>query len=162
MRLLSVLATLVLVAACASKPPVSLEGADLALRPQQVLDDFDSVRGNRVAWGGVIVATDNLAEHTRIEVLSYPLNNSTARPKTENAAQGRFIIRQPGYLETVDYAPGRTVTVSGTLTEVESGTIGEKAYLYPVVHADELHLWKTESDQEQSNIHFGIGIVITN
>ena len=162
MRLLSTLASLALLAACASKPPVSLEGADLKLRPQQVLTDFDKVRGARVAWGGVIVATENLAEGTRIEVLAYPLRSGNARPNTESAAQGRFIILKPGYLEPVDYAPGRVVTVAGTLADIESGTVGDADYEFPVVQADELHLWKPQSDQPSGNIHFGFGILISN
>ena len=162
MRRLLILTALALLTACATKPPVSLEGANLQLQPQQALADFDKVRGERVAWGGVIVATDNLAEHTRIEVLGYPLTKDSARPKTENAAQGRFLIRQQGYLETVDYAPGRIVTVSGTLAEIESGSVGEAEYEYPVVQADELHLWKAQKDRQPGNVHFGIGIVIGN
>ena len=114
------------------------------------------------ALPGVIVATDNLAEHTRIEVLGYPLSSGSARPKTDNAAQGRFIIHQQGYLETVDYAPGRVVTVSGILADIESGAVGDAAYEYPVVQAEELHLWKTQKYTQPSNVHFGIDIVITN
>lgn len=162
MRLLSILTALVLLGACASKPPVSLEGTNPKLRPQQALDDFEKTRGERVAWGGVIVATDNLAEHTRIEVLGYPLSSGSARPQTESAAQGRFVIRKAGYLETVDYAPGRIVTVTGTLAEIESGSVGDAAYRYPVVQADELHLWKTEKNTPRTGINFGFGIVITN
>lgn len=161
MRYILAFATFALLAACASKPPVSLEGVDLTLEPEQAVDSFDLVRGNRVAWGGVIVATDNLAEHTRIEVLAFPLNRS-ARPETGATAQGRFIVRREGYLETVDYAPGRVITVSGTLAEIEAGTIGEADYAYPVVRADELHLWKSKSNDSGPFYHFGIGIVIGN
>ena len=162
MRPAFMLAILALLVGCASKPPVSLEGANLSLQPKQAVDDFERVRGERIAWGGVIVATDNLAKHTRIEVLGYPLQSGSARPKTESAAQGRFVIHKQGYLETVDYAPGRIVTVSGTLAEIESGTVGDADYVYPVVQADELHLWKTASNTQPGNIHFGIGIMFGN
>ena len=160
MRTLTVFTTSLLLCACASAP-VSLEGTDRSLQPGQVLDSFATVRGNRVAWGGVIVATDNQAEHTRIEVLAYPLDDRTARPQTEGDAQGRFVVHRAGYLEPVDYAPGRILTVTGTLEEIEAGTVGEADYRYPVVRAEELHLWKPR-DNQSGSFNFGFGILISN
>ncbi len=163
MNRLLTLATLLLAASlagCAGAPPVSLEGADTTLTPSIASEGFETVRGRRVVWGGIVVATTNHADHTVIEVLGYPLDKRT-RPLTEARAQGRFLVRREGYLETVDYAPGRAVTAGGLLSGVEEGKVGEASYRYPVLSADALHLWKP-LNARASGVRFGFGIVITN
>ena len=112
------------------------------------------------ASGGVIVASSNLKNETQIEVLGFPLDDGQ-EPKTNDAPLGRFVILQPGYLETADYASGRHITVVGSLTGTRQGRIGESDYTYPVVKPDRVHLWPQESETRytEPRFHFGVGVI---
>ena len=149
------LTAIALLAGCASPSVFDREGVDLGARPELSLQNT----GQKVIWGGTIIETRNLAEHTRIEVLAYPLSGSL-RPELNEMTQGRFLIQRVGYLEPREYAPGRSVTVEGLLVEPQTGRIGEANYRYAVVKADKIKLW--DKAGASSRIHFGIGIGIHN
>ena len=145
----------VLLSACAVTPPFSeetLRAVDRTLTPEQVVQS--AVRDVRVLWGGVIIKVDNLPDHTDITALSLPLDK-TQRPDLDKPPRNRFIVRYSGYLETMVYAPGREITVLGSLQEAEEGKVGDASYRFPVVKADQIHLWPLRED---SNVHFGVGI----
>ena len=115
-----------------------------------------------VLWGGVLLESTVLEGTTQLEVLAHPLDRRQ-RPQTGRASEGRFLIVAEGYLETVDYAPGRLVTVLGTLEEVREGTIGEAAVRFPVVRAEQLHLWSPNAARgERPGFTFGIGVSLGN
>lgn len=155
---LAVLCITLLLAACATTPPIDLKGADIALTPGEAVANIDSARGRRVAWGGTIVQTRNFKDTTEIEVLGYPLDNS-ARPETDANARHRFLVVRAGYLESADYRSGRLVTAVGTVTGTRKGLVGEAAYVYPVLQAEELHLWPIDERRRTNpNVHFGIGV----
>ncbi|MDH3343105.1 MAG: Slp family lipoprotein, partial [Gammaproteobacteria bacterium] len=69
-----------------------------------------------------------------------------------------FIIKQEGYLEPSNYAQGRLITVIGSIGKNQSGKVGESSYTYPVINAQQLHLWSLYDDQSNTSFHFGIGI----
>jgi outer membrane lipoprotein len=157
-RLLALLSLSVVVAGCASTPPLNMEGADTTLTPGQVAANPEAMRGRRVAWGGTIVATHNLKDTSEVEVLGYPLQAS-GRPDTGADAQHRFLVVRSGYLESADYRAGRLISAVGVLAGSRSGRIGDAPYTYPVLQADELYLWPREaSGRSGSNVHFGVGI----
>ena len=155
-RLLPVLAA-ALIAGCASAPPFPAAGVDAALTPKAAVQAPQSALGRTVVWGGTIVRSRNLAHSTRLEVLAYPLDGGQ-RPESDKPAEGRFLVDKPGYLETVDYAPGRRVTVHGTVRGVHRGAVGRMPYRFPVVVADGLHLWPQGAPGSGSRIHFGVGV----
>jgi len=103
----------------------------------------------------------NLEQGTRLEVLSYPLD-SRGRPEQDASPKGRFLLQREGYLEPVDYAPGRLITAVGAVTGVEEGKVGDAPYRYPLMQAEQLHLWpKPESYRRQTpQVHFGIGVIL--
>lgn len=150
-----------LLSACASTPKFDTTGVDRSLTPSGAVSGIDTAVGRRVQWGGVIVATRNLRDRTQLEVLSYPLERA-GEPDTTAQPHGRFLLIRDGYLEPVDYAPGRTVTAVGAITEIELGTVGEAEYRYPVLNASQLHLWSkpTEYRNPRSNVQFGIGVIL--
>lgn len=160
---ISVMALSLMLGACASAPfqKSTLAGADRNLSPAQALASPQTMQGRRVVWGGQIISSQNLAGSTELTVLAYPLNSQT-EPETNKTSLGRFIIRQNGYLESADYASGRRVTVVGTITGQREAHIGEANYRYPVVEAQQLHLWPKaqESSNQGSPVHFGIGLGI--
>lgn len=161
---IALLALSLALGACASAPfkGASLEGADRNVTPAQVLSNPQAQQGKRVVWGGQIISSQNLAGMTELTILAYPLDARTTQPETGKASLGRFIIQQNGYLETADYAPGRQVSVVGSISGVRQASIGEASYRYPVVQAQQLHLWprETESSYRGSPFHFGVGVGI--
>ncbi|WP_018232482.1 Slp family lipoprotein [Thioalkalivibrio thiocyanodenitrificans] len=152
--------TLSFLAGCATGPRYETAGVATDLVPAEVVASPGVYRDSRVIWGGMIVATRNLAEYTEMEVLGYPLEGSQ-RPATNRSPHGRFLVRKPGYLEEMDYAQGRHITVTGTLGENVDGRVGEAPYVYPVVHATELHLWPEarRAPPGQPRFHIGVGVI---
>lgn len=161
-RWLVVAAGALLTAACASAP---LDTADVAadLQPSQVQADPAAGRDRMVIWGGRIVASTNLEDQTRLEVVSYPLTARDQRPQTGRQPGARFLIYRDGYLETAQYAPGRTVSVRGRIGDSERGRIGEADYTYPVVRAEQLHLWPEQAVAADPGprINFGVGVIFS-
>jgi outer membrane lipoprotein len=143
--------------ACATTPPFpeeTLHTANRELTPEQAVKE--NARDVQVLWGGVIIKAANTADHTDLTVLFYPLDNSQ-RPDLDQKPRSRFIVRYPGYLEIVVYAPGREVTILGSLQGVEEGKVGDALYSFPVVQTDKVHLWPVGDD---SKVHFGVGLGI--
>ncbi len=146
----------VLLAACAS-PPFNLAGVDTTMTPVQAALPGATL-GQRVEWGGVIVTARNLADRTDLQVLAYPLDSS-ARPEDWKSPLGRFILQQRGYLETIDYAPGRLVTAVGTVVTVQAGLVGKAPYRFAVLGAEQLHLWRKRIHvSTKPSIRFGFGV----
>ena len=159
-RLFLFAALLLGVSACASGPKFDTSVVDRALVPTAVAADIDAARGRTAMWGGAIVNSRNFENSSQLEVLAYPLDDA-GRPRLDQPPLGRFLVQRAGYLETVDYAPGRLVTMIGPVAGVRSGTVGEARYDYPVLEARQLHLWpRSEAAGRSTNpqFHFGIGI----
>jgi outer membrane lipoprotein len=68
-------------------------------------------------------------------------NTEDGRPATGEPSQGWFLADRRGFLEPGDYAPGRVVTVTGSLLGYQDGTVAGADYRFPAVAADELRLW---------------------
>ena len=145
------------VAACATTPKLDLETVDESVRPAAVVNDIEKYKGVKILWGGVIINSVNLKQGTQFEILAQPLN-SRYKPQVDQKTIGRFIAYHSGYLETVDYAPGRLLTVVGTITQLKQGHIGEAEYTYPVVQAEQIYLWSQNGGEESGTFHFGIGV----
>jgi outer membrane lipoprotein len=158
--------SVLLLSSCASSPiETDSDVSSMSVREVRgLITDDDSLtlaEPAPVLWGGVILNTQNLAEITQIEVMGYPLNR-TQRPMTGRTAEGRFLVRQEGYLEPLDYAPGRSITVLGSVEGVTSGMVGESAYRYPDVQAQQVHLWDETAPRPRTGVIFGIGVNIGN
>ncbi|MGF1547475.1 MAG: Slp family lipoprotein [Thiotrichales bacterium] len=138
---LSVVAIMAL-AGCASTVPKAIE---TPIEPPIQLAEVKSAPtayvGRQVRWGGNIATVANLADATRIEIVSRRLQSS-GRPSRADATDGRFVVLAHGFLDPSVYAKDRQVTVVGEIVGTEPGRIGEFAYQYPVVKADTLHLWE--------------------
>jgi len=150
------LLALLLLAGCATTTrPIA---GDRSITPSQVAIGEVPQDGRRVAWGGVIVAATNLESSTELEILAYPLR-SDGSPDLDAAPTGRFIARAKGYLETAEYAAGRRITIAGPLAGIRRGRVGEADYLFPLVQADELQLWRKQArSYPRSQLHFGVGV----
>lgn len=141
--------------------PLKTAGVATGLTPANVAERRGAV-GKTVLWGGVIVAARNLAERTRLEIVAYPLDPGSQRPRVEAEPLGRFLAYQGGYLETAEFSPGRRITVRGTLTGFRTGYVGEAHYTYPTVRIEALELWPRGRDRDTGpNFHFGIGVIFS-
>ncbi len=137
--------------------PLKLDGVSRTITPQMVKTN-NTYEGKKVAWGGLVIKTDVLKKVTQIEVLAYPLNED-GEPVRNAAAQGRFLINHPGFLEPADYAAGRWISVVGEINHIHLGKVGEAEYTFPVIVAQQLHLWSdSASSDSKTRFHFGIGI----
>jgi outer membrane lipoprotein len=143
---------LVLLAGCAGAPQMPPNPGP---EPAQAAAEPERWRGRQVVWAGTLVAVHNLAETSRLEVLAYPRRNN-GDPDLDSAPLGRFVASYPGYLEPLDYAPGRLLGVRGRLAGSETGRVGDAQYRYPLVEADQLQLLKPGSRSEP-RVYIGVG-----
>ncbi len=161
MKLLTILTLPMLIAlllaACASGPRFDSKTYSQSPTPAEAAVDAGLWQGSRVLWGGMILNSANHEGGTEIEVLGYPLV-SGQRPDSKRTAIGRFIVVKDAYLETVDYAEGRLVTITGAFTATRDGRVGDARYVYPLVKADDIYLWSVESAAGSQDPQFSIGV----
>ena len=116
--------------------------------------------GESLEWAGVVVRIENHETETLLEVLSYPITHS-GRPSTSSPPNGRFLATRQGYLEPMDFASGRRVTVRGVLREVLPGRVGGREYAYPVLEMTGITLWSRSppaDDRPRFRIGIGVGV----
>jgi outer membrane lipoprotein len=142
---LVLLAWLPLVAACAPRIPPTLQGTFPELTVAQA--QTQHISGERVRWGGEIASTTPQSDQTCVEVVSKPLDRRT-RPMLSDESSGRFISCEPGFEDPTIYAPGREVTVVGTLDGTSTAKVGDFDYTFPKVRADAIYLWPKRTPRD--------------
>jgi outer membrane lipoprotein len=145
---------LLLLAACASGPTFDTSQVDRSLTPAVVSIQPQYATGRLVLWGGIILGVSNLAHSTLVEMQAYPLGYGE-KPQPDEAPLGRFLLEQSGFLEPAVYTGGRLLTVTGTITRIDTGKVGDAKQIYPVVEAKQLHLWPVDSFREDTGLRFG-------
>ena len=93
-----------------------------------------------VRWGGIVIAVENKADHTRLEIVERPVTRY-GTPKVTNASSGRFFAKTMQFIDPETIKTNQAITVSGTLIDYQPGMIGEHEYIYPVVEINEYKLW---------------------
>ncbi len=131
-----------------------LDKVDRTIGFSEIQKNPDSYRGKRVLLGGTIVAVENLEDKTLVEVLQQPLN-SALRPVRPEESKGRFLVLYRGFKDPALYAPGRALTVAGIVEGERAGKIDKMPYTYPLILAEEDHLW---SAYRGPGVSLGIGI----
>jgi len=71
------------------------------------------------------------------------------------APLGRFTLRQSGILDPALYNRGRLLTVSGTITRIDTGKAGGSEQAGPVINARQIHLWPEDRFRNGSGVQFG-------
>jgi outer membrane lipoprotein len=104
--------------------------------------DIDAHTGQAVRWGGTIVAVDNDAGESRLEIIARPLRKD-GRPLDVDTSPGRFIAVVDDFLDPAIFTEGRDITIYGTIEGERTGRIGERDYTYPVLKVVEYQLWRT-------------------
>lgn len=145
-------------AGCAPKPIFHTQVPSIAATPAQVAQTPERYTHGTVIWGGKVVQVKNLADHSEIEILGYPLDASQ-RPRASDSDGGRFIAVMAGYVEPLAYPEGALMTVQGTLDGNRAGQVGEASYVFPLVKVVQAHRWTPEElRQGRGNVHFGVGL----
>ncbi|MCX7514369.1 Slp family lipoprotein [Frateuria sp. STR12] len=151
-------ATLLALAACAPAPIYKASADAVTAPPFQVAQSPEQFANGQVIWGGRIVTVANLADHSEVEILAYPLDGSQ-RPKANDSGNGRFIAVMPGYVESLDYPAGGLITVSGQLNGSRADKVGQADYVFPLVQVNQSHVWTAdEMGKGKNNFHFGVGV----
>lgn len=129
--------------------------------PEQLRSlDPDSLSERSFTWGGSVQAVSNLVDHTRLEVLSYPLSQRR-QPITGKVAGGRFLVDMAGFLEPQEFPPGTLVTVQGRFDRLVLGKVGDADYRYPLLRGVKLDVWPSESAAERASrpsVRWSIGV----
>jgi len=153
---LILITTLLLSSACSTMESAAPTG-NRSLTPDQIVQRKSAPTASPVEWGGVIIRLENLKHSTEFEAIAYPLMQN-GRPDTNKPPVGRFIAVNHGYLESVDYARGRQVTVSGKIDRLREGKVGEAAYIFPVLQIERIRLWpKLYVDDSSPRFNIGFG-----
>jgi outer membrane lipoprotein len=151
-------AALLALAACAPAPIYKAAPDAVAAQPFQVAQSPEQFARRPVIWGGRIVGVNNLADHSEVEILAYPLDKSQ-RPQANDSGGGRFIAVMPGYVEALDYPAGGLITLSGRLEGSRAGKVGQADYVFPLVQVNQSHVWTAdEMNKGKNNVHFGVGV----
>ena len=150
----------IIISGCATGPKFPTDKVLTGITPKMVVRHNDAYFGKKIIWGGMIVNSTNLKKTTQLEILGFPLSKSQ-RPRTGARPQRRFLATHDGYLETVNFAKGRYVTILGTISRNQRGKVGKSAYDYPAINAEKIYLWPPASEDGGSGprFHFGIGVV---
>ncbi|KXX65023.1 Slp family lipoprotein [Marichromatium gracile] len=128
-------------AGCASGVPEALRhGTGVSTTPVEVQRAPQAHLGERVRWGGTILAVHNHPRNTTIELLARALDSS-GEPDPEAPGEGRFLAEFPGFVDPADYPEERTLTVVGILLPTRTRAVGDYPYRYPVVAVEHSHLW---------------------
>lgn len=150
---------LLALAGCAPAPIYKPATTTVATAPNIVAQSPNQFTNADVIWGGRVVEVRNLADRSEVEIVGYPLDSSQ-RPKLDNnGGWGRFIAVMPGYVESFNYPTGALVTLTGRITGVRNGNVGEASYVFPLVGVAQSHVWTAdEMNAGKSNVSFGIGV----
>jgi outer membrane lipoprotein len=152
-----VAAIIILLTGCASTPVFDTSEVNTALTPKLALEESVENLGRIVLWGGTILDIRNLKDATHVEILAYPLDSAHS-PDLDEQPIGRFIVHNQDFLDPASFSQGQSISVLGEVGESQDATIGESSYLYPVIRAQQVHLWPKKKNNTRSNFSFGIGI----
>jgi outer membrane lipoprotein len=148
-------ALLALIAGCAA--PVFKDTPATVVTPIEIAHDVESGIGTDVVWGGKILEIRNEADRTEMQVVAYPLD-AAQRPDPSAPTLGRFIVALPGFVEPLDYPPGRFVTLRARIAGSQTRRIDERDLVLPVVADAVIHLWPVNFPYERPRIGLGIGV----
>ena len=138
------LITCLLLGACSNLPPAIEDPPAYDLSYQEALLNIAKYKNAPVRWGGTIIEVENEPSFSAIQVMLYPLG-SYGYPDTDEANQGRFVIKSPEFLDPAVYTKNTAITVAGTLEGDTERIIGKKTMRLPLVAAKQIHLWQEQN-----------------
>lgn len=136
---LPIAATLALIAGCATAPK-PLQGDFVSRSPRE-----PAALGERVRWGGAVIAVEPQSGRTCFQILARSLA-ANGRPRETDDSEGRFLACRAGFYDPAVFTAGREVTVVGSADGSESRTVGDYPLDLPRVAAEAIHLWPQRVD----------------
>lgn len=161
MRRLFPLLIIVLLGCTACTLPISKSSLDLVDRDisfAALRQDPDRYVGRYLLLGGMIAAVRNTGDGSELEVVQFATDRNGRITATDNSG-GRFLVQVATFSEPAVYQ-GRLVTLVGKVKGQVQARFDEIDYLYPLLTAQELHLWKPEESPDASRVRFGFGLGI--
>ncbi len=107
---------------------------------QEIKNEPEAHEGKTVILGGDIIRVSNKKESTMLEILQKPID-FFLKPRYTDQSDGRFMALHDDYLDPAIYSAGRQVTVAGKIIGKKVRPVGELDYIYPLIRAEEIHLW---------------------
>ncbi|HEY1787818.1 MAG TPA: Slp family lipoprotein, partial [Verrucomicrobiae bacterium] len=142
-------ALLAVLSGCASYPIAKdLREQAQPLSLTQVTANPKTTSGAIVIWGGRIIQTVNNTNGGEIYVIQRPLNRKEKPANDDTTEGGRFIIVSREFLNPATYPQGRLVTAAGQLVGVRNERLQNILYLYPVLNAEQIHVWTNPPKNE--------------
>lgn len=131
---------------------------DRSITPKEATHGWQELNETIIEWGGTLVDWHNLETTSEFQIIAYPLKKN-GLPDLRAPPNGRFIASLEGYVETAEYTKGQRVTLSGRITGIRRGKVGEADYGFPLLQSDTMQLWPLEStSRSNSRINFGLGV----
>lgn len=135
------LALAMLLAGCATAfPREVMQTVATGVSADDLRRDPAVYTGARVIVGGEILSTLPKSGQTEIELLARRLRDDDS-PERSDRSPGRLLLRSPDFLDPAVYAPGRRISVIGTVSGQEERKVGELPYRYPVIAVERIRLW---------------------
>ncbi len=119
----------------------TLEQVNLEISLKELRESTDSHEGLTMLLGGNIIEAHNKQEGTLLKIIQKRLDRR-GHPCAEDITGGRFMVLVDDFLDPAIYREGRKVTIIGKIQEKQVEKIGEVDYIYPLLHAEEIYLWK--------------------
>ena len=120
------------------------KNSDRSLSLTEIRENPDQHLGKVVLLGGTIVRTEDRRDETVVEVRQKRLGlfmEPRDGVRNEGKTQGRFLVFFPGPLDPTLYHEGKRITVAGQIEGKEMMKLEQGDYLYPVIRAEDSHLW---------------------
>ena len=135
------LALALVLGGCATAfPSEVMRGVNAGITVDELRRDPAAYKGQRVIVGGEILSTQPRPGETEIELLARRLHGDGS-PERGDQSPGRILLHSPEFLDPAVYAPGRRISVVGTVTGAEDRKVGEISYRYPAITAERIRLW---------------------
>lgn len=134
--------SLFVVSGCAHVISQDLRGeADPSIALRMVQANPQAYKGKVVIWGGEVLETTVQKDgSTVVEVLQRP-TGWQGEPDRGEPSEGRFMVREQGYLDPYIFRRGRKITVAGVIEGDLVKPLGEMQYRYPLLFSRQIHLW---------------------
>ncbi len=146
---------LAVLSGCASYPiSKDLRQQAQVITIPQVKANPAGTRGNIVIWGGRIINVVNSTHGSAIYIVCLPLR-SNEKPVAYGPSPGRFIASSAEFLDPEAFPRHDLITVAGQLDGVQTETLGNVPYPYPVLNIKELRVWPMEQPEYPPYGYYG-------
>ncbi len=142
----TIIVLIVMLAGCASRQEAE---SSQPLTFAQVKAAPDSFIGQSAVLGGKVLTARRQKDHTRIEILQLPLDQSMRPGHDLTQSQGRFIALQREFLDPATVPPGTRITVTGVVSGSTTLPLDETDYTYPVLDITRVQVWPGSEDMSR-------------